>query len=66
MTDEDVEQVARMLIERHGRGASLLAYQNIVRTVEDGCIDAARHWCAVLLEIEMVLNRREGLHRMIQ
>lgn len=57
MTCEDVRSVAKMMIDRHGWGASFLAYEQITRTMRSGRIDAAEQWCRVLIEIEATLNR---------
>lgn len=58
MTDEDIRLAAGMMIGKHGAGASLLAYEQIVRTMREGDRHAATCWASVLIEIEAVLNRR--------
>ncbi len=57
MTGAEILEVAEMMIDRHGRGASLLAYEQITRTMQAGNASAAEHWCRVLIEIEAALNR---------
>lgn len=57
MTYEDVRAVAEMMIGRHGRGASLLVYEQVTRTMRSSNRSAAEQWCRVLIEIEAALNR---------
>lgn len=57
MYETDLREVARMMIGRHGRGASLLAYEHVVRTVASRDRLVAENWCRVLIAVEEELTQ---------
>lgn len=59
--DHDVFTAARLLIDKHGEGAALMASQRAEQMLDQGDLDGAMVWRQILGGVdELQRGRREG------